>query len=117
MAISAPTPRRLGVQVQREGETTVVRCRGNLTAEVTESFREEIKALIPQSREIVLDLTEVRHMDSSGLGSVVRLYVSARSANCDLRLINFNKRVRQLLGLTNLLSVFETCGEFRIRMP
>ena len=41
----------------------------------------------------------------------------ARKAGCDLRLINFNKQVRQLLGLTNLLAVFEACGEFRIRLP
>ncbi|HXZ79605.1 MAG TPA: STAS domain-containing protein [Terriglobales bacterium] len=110
-------PRRLGVQVQRQEDATIVRCRGNLTAEVTDSFREEIKALIAPGKCLVLDLTEVRRMDSSGLGTVVKLYVSARKAGCDLRLINFNKQVRQLLGLTNLLAVFEACGEFRIRLP
>jgi anti-sigma B factor antagonist len=56
-------------------------------------------------------------MDSAGLGTIVALYVSARRADCDLRLINFNKRVRELLGMTNLLSIFEACGQYFTRMP
>jgi anti-anti-sigma regulatory factor len=46
-----------------------------------------------------------------GLGTLVRLYVSSRSAGCSLELINLGKRVRELLGLTHLLSVFTVIGE------
>jgi anti-anti-sigma factor len=56
-------------------------------------------------------------MDSMGLGTIIRLYVSAKSAGCDLQLINLSKRIRELLGLTNLLSVFSMCGEHTIRLP
>jgi anti-anti-sigma factor len=56
-------------------------------------------------------------MDSMGLGALIRLYVSARSAGCDLELINLGKRIRQLLGVTNLLSVFTVIGETGIKMP
>ena len=45
------------------------------------------------------------------------LYVSARSAKCELRLINLNKQVRELLGLTNLLSMFEACGQYLTKIP
>jgi anti-sigma B factor antagonist len=55
-------------------------------------------------------------MDSTGLGTVVRLYVSAKSAGYSLELINLGKRIRQLLGVTNLLSVFTVIGEHNIRM-
>ena len=55
-------------------------------------------------------------MDSSGLGAVVGVYVTAKKAGCDLQLINLSKRVRELLGLTNLLSVFETTGQYFIKM-
>jgi anti-sigma B factor antagonist len=56
-------------------------------------------------------------MDSTGLGTLVRLFVSARSAGCNLELINLGKRIQQLLGITNLLSVFTIVGENHIRMP
>jgi len=63
------------------------------------------------SRRIVLDLSDLTHIDSMGLGTLVRLYVSSRSAGCSLELINLGKRVRELLGLTHLLSVFTVIGE------
>jgi anti-sigma B factor antagonist len=41
-----------------------------------------------------------------GLGTLVRLYVSAKSGGSCLELINLGKQVRELLGITNLLSLF-----------
>jgi anti-sigma B factor antagonist len=41
-----------------------------------------------------------------GLGTMVRLYVSAKRAGSCVELINFGKQIRELLGLTHLLSVF-----------
>jgi anti-anti-sigma factor len=107
----------LELKVYMQEGATVVRCSGTLTAGLTANLKEQVKDLIPHAKLIVLDLTDLQHMDSSGLGTIVALYVSARRANCELRLINFNKRVRELLGMTNLLSVFEVCGQYFIRMP
>ena len=61
--------------------------------------------------------TQVEHMDSSGIGAVVRLYVSAKKENCELRLVNFNQRIRDLLGLSGLLKIFGDCGKYMVRMP
>ncbi len=41
-----------------------------------------------------------------GLGTLMSLYTSARTSGCEMQLLNIGKRVRELLGLTNLLSVF-----------
>ena len=46
-----------------------------------------------------------------GLGTLVRLYASTRSRGIKLELVNLGKRVRELLSLTNLLSVFAIVGE------
>jgi anti-sigma B factor antagonist len=46
-----------------------------------------------------------------GLGTIVRLYAHSKSAGCDFQLINLGPRIRQLLGITNLLAVFTTIGE------
>jgi anti-sigma B factor antagonist len=107
----------LTLDIERTGGAAVVRCHGKLVAGVTDFFYVEIRQLIPDSKRIVLDLTDLTHMDSIGLGTIVRLYASARSAGCDLELINLGKRIRQLLGMTNLLSVFTTIGEDGIRIP
>jgi anti-anti-sigma factor len=105
------------VSVQHVSGEAVVRLSGKLVAGDTDGLYQEVRRLIPVSKKIVLDLTGLTYMDSMGLGTVIRLYVSAKSAGCDLELINLSKRIRELLGLTNLLSVFTICGEHTIRMP
>jgi anti-sigma B factor antagonist len=108
--------RKLTLEVERTGVAVVVRCRGKLVAGENDQLHSVVRQMIPQDKRIVLDLTELAMMDSTGLGTLVRLYVAARSANCDLELINLNQRIRQLLGLTNLLSVFTVIGENNIRI-
>ncbi len=108
---------RLSVDVDRDGTTAVVRCGGKLVAGVNDFLYTEVSRLIPQHKRIVLDLTELAYMDSMGLGTIIRLYVSARSAGCSLELVNIGDRIRQLLGVTNLLSVFTICGEHHVRIP
>ncbi len=113
----SPLASGLELAVHLQDGTVVVRCSGRLVAGVTGVLRDRVRELIPHANAIVLDLTDLQHMDSSGLGAIVGLYVSARRAGCDLRLVNFNKRIRELLGMTNLLSVFEACGQYFVRMP
>jgi len=104
-AYAAPT--EFQVRTVRGERAYLVKCTGKLTAEWTPVLKEEVKALLPLTPAVVLDFTEVSHMDSSGLGTVVGLYISGRHVGCELRLINFNQRVRELLGVTRLLSWFE----------
>lgn len=102
---------RLTLEIVRSGNDAVVRCRGKLGAGERDLLYTEVSQLIPGARRIVLDLTELTHMDSMGLGTIIRLYVSARSAGCDLQLINLGKRIQKLLGVTNLLSVLTAVGK------
>jgi anti-sigma B factor antagonist len=108
---------RLTVEVDRAPGEALVRLSGRLEAGVTDVLYLEVKGLIPQAKRIVLDLTDLTHMDSMGLGTLVRLYVSARAAGCDLELVNLGKRIRQLLGMTNLMSFFTIIGENDVRVP
>ena len=105
------------LEVDRAGDTAAVRCRGKLVVGVNSLLYAEVSRLIPGTKRIVLDLTDLTFMDSVGLGTLVRLYVAARSAGCNLELINLGKRMRELLGIANLLSVFTIVGEGDIRMP
>jgi len=112
-----PAESRLTLDIERDGTTAVVRLTGQLVTGVTEFLYTEVSTLMPSSKRIVLDLTDLAHMDSTGLGTLVRLYVSAKSAGCALELVNLGKRIRQLLGVTHLLSVFTVIGESGSRIP
>ena len=105
----------LVLAVDRNGDAAAVRCSGRLVAGVNNRLYLEVSQLIPTSKRILLDLTDLTHMDSSGLGTLVRLYVSAKSAGCALQLFNIGKPIRNLLGVTHLLSVFEVIGNNNIR--
>jgi anti-sigma B factor antagonist len=106
----------LTLDINLDGEGAVVRCQGKLVAGVTDFLYLEVSHLMQDSKRLVLDLTDLTHMDSMGLGTLVRLYVSARSTGCRLELINLGTRIRKLFGATNLLSVFTVVGENDIRM-
>jgi len=91
-------------------EATVVECFGRLTYENAPSLKDEVKPLIPERKRIVLDLQGVPQIDSSGLGTVVGLYVSARTRGCRIEIINASQQVSDLFSMTNLLSLFEHAG-------
>jgi anti-anti-sigma factor len=105
-----PAVNRIAFSVERKDSTALVHCRGRLVAGLCGEFHSKIHPLFREHKRVVLDLTELESVDSMGLGTLVRLYVSAKSAGSCLELVNLNKKVRDLLGLTNLLSVFgEMC--------
>jgi anti-anti-sigma factor len=94
-----------------------VRCTGKLIAGTAAILQTGVRGLLPGAKRIVLDLTDLSYMDSTGLGSIIGLYVSAKTAGARLEVINLSKRVRQLFSITNVLSLFEVCGEQNIRIP
>jgi anti-anti-sigma factor len=95
---------------------TVVECFGRLTYENAPSLKEEVKPLIPERKRVVLDLQGVPQIDSTGLGTVVGLYVSARTRGCRIEIINASQQVSELFSTTNLLSLFEGAGRQGGRM-
>jgi anti-sigma B factor antagonist len=95
----------LTLEVERNDDVAIVKCHGRLVMGVCDVLASKAKALIPDTRRIVLDLTDLKQMDSMGLGTIVRLYASAKSGGSCLVLINLGPRIKQLLGITNLLSV------------
>jgi anti-sigma B factor antagonist len=86
---------------------TVVECSGKLTFENAPSLKDEVKPLIPARKRIVLDLQGVPQIDSADLGTVVGLYVTARTRGCRIEIMNATQQVSELFSVTNLLSLFE----------
>ncbi len=89
------------------GPITTILCHGKLVSETSAQVKEVVKPLIPLGGHIVLDLTDVSYLDSSGLGTLVGLKVSAlKEGYCKLELVNLSPRVKELLRLSNLTQLF-----------
>src|ERR1700738_1662462 len=88
----------------------VVECFGRLTSENVPLLKVEMLEACGKKGRIVLDLKEVPMMDSSGLGAVVTLHVSARTRGCRLEVVNASKQIRELFSMINVLSLFGTTG-------
>jgi len=115
MSHSAAAP-DLSLDVEQgAGKVTVVHCHGRLVAGATDVLINGVRPLIPENRRIVLDLSDLQHTDSMGLGALVRLYVAAKNAGCSLELTHLSKQIRNLLGLTHLLDVFTVISESGVK--
>ncbi len=79
-----------------------------LTLETEVDLRDAVRRQLDAGRRhIVLDLARAPYVDSCGLGTMVQAYVSAHRVGGSVRLLNVGQRVRQLLTITRLLTVFE----------
>jgi anti-sigma B factor antagonist len=75
--------------------------------EESTSLRSLVKGLLNDSRQMVLDLAEVTHIDSGGLGTLVSLYASARKVGGEIKLARLGEHARELLQITRLMTLFE----------
>ena len=105
-ATPIPIP-ELQLETTKTAEEILVRCIGRITSTTTGMVQAEVRNCIPETKRVVLDLTDVSYMDSSGLGAIVGLYLSARRQERELKLINLNQRLKELFRITNLAKVFE----------
>jgi anti-sigma B factor antagonist len=96
----------LSFEIEGEGERAVVKCHGRLVAGTAEEFYQEVRQLMPGTKLVIVDLKELTYVDSMGLGALVRLYVHARNQGSELKLLHLGKQLRNLLKMTNLISVF-----------
>lgn len=76
--------------------------------EESSALRETIKRLIGEGRKaIILNLSNVSFIDSSGLGALVASHSSAKAAGATLRLCNLGSKFSELLQITKLYTIFE----------
>ena len=87
---------------------TVVTCQGRIVfGEEATELRETLKKLLASTRKLLLNLSGVNYIDSGGLGTLVGVYSSARSSGADIKLTGLGPRLRDVLAITKLSTVFE----------
>ena len=98
----------LNITDESIGGVIVVHLSGAIYFDEESRFlRVHVKDLLDESRQIVLDLGNVTRIDSSGLGTLVALFVSARKVGGDIKLANLGNHIREALRITRLVAVFE----------
>ncbi len=66
-----------------------------------------MKKLLSSTKQLVLNLSGVSYIDSGGLGTMVGVYSSARASGADIKLTGLGQRLRDVLAITKLATVFE----------
>jgi anti-sigma B factor antagonist len=92
------------------GGVAVIDIKGRVIAgEGPEMLRDKINSLLHQGhKKLLLNLSGVDYMDSAGLGEIVGTFATVRRHGGTLKLLGLTSRIRDLLSITKLLTVFET---------
>jgi anti-sigma B factor antagonist len=103
------TPVKMQTTTRHVGDVAIVDILGRITlGEGNAMLREIVRELMEKgNRKIVLNLAEVQYIDSSGLGELVKTQATVRNQGGQLRLVNLNKRIKDLLQMTRLSGVFD----------
>lgn len=99
----------LKLSTRQVGDVTVVDAAGRITlGEGSSAFRDLVKDLISKgSKKVMLNLGEISYIDSSGIGELVSSFTTVQNAGGQMKLLNLTKRVKDLLQITKLYTVFE----------
>ena len=97
------------LSTRQVGGITVIDASGRITlGEGASAFRDLIRDLAAKGdKRILLNLSDVTYIDSSGIGEMVSGYTTVTNHGGVLKLLGLNKRVKDLLQITKLYTVFE----------
>ena len=105
---------RLTLQTETIANVLIIRCQGRIVAgDEVRTLQGEVEKLIQVRNRVVLQLTEVDYIDSSGLGALVGLFGTLRAHGGDLKLCQLSPFVLRVLQATSLVGVFHTCASER----
>ncbi len=91
------------------GDVVIIDTIGELRlGEGTNVLRQVVNETVEQGyKNILLNLRDVRHIDSAGVGELMSCYTSVRNRGGQLKLMNLSKNVHNLLQITKLYTIFE----------
>ena len=93
------------------GGVAIVKVTGDITLNKGSDvlLKDKVLSLLQQGhKNLLIDLSGVAYVDSAGLGQIVQAYATAKNRGGALKLLGITKRLRDLLVVTKLLTVFDT---------
>ncbi len=100
----------LDIKERQAGDITVLDIDGKITiGEGSVALRSAIRRLLEEGKKkILLNLSQVSYVDSSGIGEFVASFTAIGREGGQLKLLNLTQKIQDLLAITKLLTVFDT---------
>ena len=92
------------------GDVAIIKVIGDITLNKGGDvlLKDKVQSLLHQGhKHLLVDLSGVSYVDSAGLGELVQAYATTKNSGGALKLLNVTKRLRDLLVVTKLLTVFD----------
>jgi anti-sigma B factor antagonist len=101
------TDANFSIKIRQAGVVSLVDVSGRLTSFETGALRESISRLLKQGhKDIVLNLSGLQYLDSSGIGELARAYVSVVKQSGQMKVIGLSSKIEEVLKITHLYQVF-----------
>jgi anti-sigma B factor antagonist len=95
------------VTIRQAGPVSLLDVSGRLTSLEVGALRDSIGRLLKQGRKsIILNLSGLQYLDSSGIGELARIYVTVVKESGQLRVVGLTPKVDEILRVTQLYQVF-----------
>ena len=98
------------IEKRKKGDVVILDLKGKiLIGDGIDDLRDSINNIIKENEtKVLLNFADVPYLDSTGLGEVVRSYTSIKKSGGTIKIINLTNKVRDLLSVTKLITVFDT---------
>jgi anti-sigma B factor antagonist len=98
----------MDIAVENFGVVTIATLhRDELDAGNVQDFKRDIAAVLADNRNVILDLSHLRFVDSSGLGAMLSCLRQLNAAGGDLKLCGMSKAVRAVFELVRMHRIFD----------
>jgi anti-sigma B factor antagonist len=105
------------VSIRQADDISVVELKGRLTSFELGAMREAIQGLLKQGRiNILLNLSGLQYLDSSGVGELVRNYMSVVKRGGAMKVVGLGPKVEEILKITQLHQVFQEFADEQTAM-
>ena len=95
------------IKIRQSGLVSLVDVSGRLTSFESGALRDSISGLLKQGhKDIILNLTDLQYLDSSGIGELARVYVSVVKQSGQMKVIGLSSKIEEVLKITHLYQVF-----------
>lgn len=98
----------MDIAVEKFGAVTIATLHGDeLDASNVQDFKRDIAPVLAESRNVILDLSHLRFIDSSGLGAMLSCLRQLNAAGAELKLCGMSKAVRAVFELVRMHRIFD----------
>ena len=94
--------------IRQVGQVSVIEVSGKLTSFESGALRTSIAKLLKEGRkQILLNLSALTYLDSSGIGELVQTYMRVIKGGGEMKVVGLSDKVEEILKITQLYQVFQ----------